>query len=223
MRRAIADYTWDYNFPEWEKFQTTFKNQLLHVSVEGTIEDDCKGLLPCLLQVDFANKCLGSGVLSTVGKRKFHGKFGLWSAQSCIAVNCLQRLPWMVNACFYSAVNDSATTRLCVDVSIAGDYIEQTPLDWENWIKHVRRKFNQFLFHFENFSNMISNHFYSWWLAASTTDLWSITHSANILRDEWFMIYEYLVKNKIKISNWHYFWQLEWFQAKMWFVYLYAN
>ncbi|XP_067673402.1 poly(ADP-ribose) glycohydrolase-like [Haliotis asinina] len=44
-------------FPRWEDLGTDFTN--LHVSSAGTIEDDGKGML----QVDFANKYIGGGVL----------------------------------------------------------------------------------------------------------------------------------------------------------------
>ncbi|OWF39385.1 poly(ADP-ribose) glycohydrolase-like [Mizuhopecten yessoensis] len=43
--------------PEWHKLDTSLRG--LHVSAEGTIEDDGLGML----QVDFANKYLGGGVL----------------------------------------------------------------------------------------------------------------------------------------------------------------
>lgn len=43
--------------PEWKKLDTSLRG--LHVSAEGTIEDDGIGML----QVDFANKYLGGGVL----------------------------------------------------------------------------------------------------------------------------------------------------------------
>ncbi|XP_048248208.1 poly(ADP-ribose) glycohydrolase-like [Haliotis rufescens] len=44
-------------FPKWDELGTEFSN--LHVSSAGTIEDDGKGML----QVDFANKYIGGGVL----------------------------------------------------------------------------------------------------------------------------------------------------------------
>ncbi|KAK3092078.1 hypothetical protein FSP39_024998, partial [Pinctada imbricata] len=44
-------------FPDWKNLDT--KLTKLHVSAEGTIEDDGEGML----QVDFANKILGGGVL----------------------------------------------------------------------------------------------------------------------------------------------------------------
>ncbi|XP_060067436.1 poly(ADP-ribose) glycohydrolase-like [Ylistrum balloti] len=43
-------------FPDWQKLDTSLRG--LHVSAEGTIEDDGIGML----QVDFANKYLGGGV-----------------------------------------------------------------------------------------------------------------------------------------------------------------
>ncbi|CAC5366747.1 PARG [Mytilus coruscus] len=46
------------DFPKWDNLDTTLRD--LHVSAEGTIEDDGEGLL----QVDFANKYLGGGVLT---------------------------------------------------------------------------------------------------------------------------------------------------------------
>ncbi|XP_048764077.2 poly(ADP-ribose) glycohydrolase-like isoform X2 [Ostrea edulis] len=45
------------NFPDWKNLETKLTD--IHVSAEGTIEDDGDGLL----QVDFANKYLGGGVL----------------------------------------------------------------------------------------------------------------------------------------------------------------
>lgn len=48
------------NLPKWDECQATFADSLLHVSNDGTIEDDGEGLL----QVDFANKFLGGGVLN---------------------------------------------------------------------------------------------------------------------------------------------------------------
>lgn len=54
-RRSVAKT----DFPKWNKCQTNFENALLYVSDEGTIEDDGEGFL----QVDFANKYLGGGVL----------------------------------------------------------------------------------------------------------------------------------------------------------------
>lgn len=47
-------------FPDWDKSNATFDSIQLHVSSEGTIEDNGNGLL----QVDFANKFLGGGVLN---------------------------------------------------------------------------------------------------------------------------------------------------------------
>lgn len=55
-RRSIADT----DMPNWSTSQMSFENTLLHVSDDGTIEDEGKGLL----QVDFANKYLGGGVLN---------------------------------------------------------------------------------------------------------------------------------------------------------------
>lgn len=46
--------------PDWDGCQKTFEKSMLHVSHFGTIEDDGEGLL----QVDFANKYLGGGVLN---------------------------------------------------------------------------------------------------------------------------------------------------------------
>ncbi|XP_055304353.1 poly(ADP-ribose) glycohydrolase-like [Sitodiplosis mosellana] len=46
--------------PQWDECSTTFADSMLHVSEDGTIEDDGDGLL----QVDFANKFLGGGVLN---------------------------------------------------------------------------------------------------------------------------------------------------------------
>ncbi|XP_062573298.1 poly(ADP-ribose) glycohydrolase-like isoform X2 [Saccostrea cucullata] len=45
------------NFPKWQNLETKLTD--IHVSAEGTIEDDGDGLL----QVDFANKYMGGGVL----------------------------------------------------------------------------------------------------------------------------------------------------------------
>ncbi|KAJ8022912.1 Poly(ADP-ribose) glycohydrolase [Holothuria leucospilota] len=45
------------NFPQWKESQCQLGN--LHVSSKGTIEDDGKGML----QIDFANKFVGGGVL----------------------------------------------------------------------------------------------------------------------------------------------------------------
>lgn len=47
------------DLPDWDECQTTFEKSLMHVCSDGTIEDDGHGLL----QVDFANKYLGGGVL----------------------------------------------------------------------------------------------------------------------------------------------------------------
>lgn len=55
-RRSVLET----NFPSWSQCKMTFDNTLLHVSDNGTIEDDGQGLL----QVDFANKYLGGGVLN---------------------------------------------------------------------------------------------------------------------------------------------------------------
>lgn len=55
-RRSVADA----NLPKWNECQMNFADALLHVSDDGTIEDDGEGLL----QVDFANKYLGGGVLN---------------------------------------------------------------------------------------------------------------------------------------------------------------
>lgn len=48
------------NFPDWAECTETLDTTLIHVSDEGNIEDDGEGLL----QVDFANKYLGGGVLN---------------------------------------------------------------------------------------------------------------------------------------------------------------
>lgn len=56
QRRFIPDD----HLPNWKNCHETFDDTLLHVSEEGTIEDDGEGLL----QVDFANKYLGGGVLN---------------------------------------------------------------------------------------------------------------------------------------------------------------
>lgn len=55
-RRSINEE----NFPNWAECTDTFDTTPLHVSDEGTIEDDGDGLL----QVDFANKFMGGGVLN---------------------------------------------------------------------------------------------------------------------------------------------------------------
>lgn len=55
-RRSICED----DFPVWAECSETFDTTLLHVSDVGTIEDDGKGML----QVDFANKYLGGGVLN---------------------------------------------------------------------------------------------------------------------------------------------------------------
>lgn len=47
------------DLPKWSTCDSTFDTTLVHISPEGTIEDDGQGLL----QVDFANKYLGGGVL----------------------------------------------------------------------------------------------------------------------------------------------------------------
>lgn len=47
------------NIPVWEKCSADFNHVKIHVTAEGTIEDLGMGLL----QVDFANKYLGGGVL----------------------------------------------------------------------------------------------------------------------------------------------------------------
>lgn len=46
--------------PDWDKSNATFDSIKIHVSSDGTIEEDGCGLL----QVDFANKFLGGGVLN---------------------------------------------------------------------------------------------------------------------------------------------------------------
>lgn len=55
-RRSIPESL----LPSWDQCQATFTDSLLHVSDDGTIEDDGDGLL----QVDFANKFVGGGVLN---------------------------------------------------------------------------------------------------------------------------------------------------------------
>lgn len=55
-RRSIQED----DFPDWGNCPMTFDSTLLHVSDKGTIEDDGEGLL----QVDFANKYMGGGVLN---------------------------------------------------------------------------------------------------------------------------------------------------------------
>lgn len=49
----------DDQMPKWSKCNASFKNTLLRISSVGTIEDQGNGLL----QVDFANRYLGGGVL----------------------------------------------------------------------------------------------------------------------------------------------------------------
>lgn len=56
VRRSVPET----DLPKWSSCRTTFENTILHVSDDGTIEDDGEGLL----QVDFANKYLGGGVLN---------------------------------------------------------------------------------------------------------------------------------------------------------------
>lgn len=48
------------DLPSWNSCHATFDSISLHVTEDGTIEDDGEGLL----QVDFANKYLGGGVLN---------------------------------------------------------------------------------------------------------------------------------------------------------------
>lgn len=48
------------DIPNWDHCRMTFEKSLLHVSADGTIEDDGQGML----QVDFANKKIGGGVLN---------------------------------------------------------------------------------------------------------------------------------------------------------------
>lgn len=55
-RRSIPES----KLPNWSQCTMTFDTTPLHVSDDGTIEDDGEGLL----QVDFANKFLGGGVLN---------------------------------------------------------------------------------------------------------------------------------------------------------------
>lgn len=56
-RRAISSQ----NFPDWSKCEISFnESSMVHISTDGTIEDDGEGLL----QVDFANKFIGGGVLN---------------------------------------------------------------------------------------------------------------------------------------------------------------
>lgn len=55
-RRSVPET----ELPDWDTCGNTFDKTLLHVSDDGTIEDDGNGLL----QVDFANKFLGGGVLN---------------------------------------------------------------------------------------------------------------------------------------------------------------
>lgn len=50
------------NLPDWNKCESAFsKSNLVHISSDGTIEDNGCGML----QVDFANKFIGGGVLNT--------------------------------------------------------------------------------------------------------------------------------------------------------------
>lgn len=51
---------YEKDMPNWSDCKKSFDSTLLHVADDGTIEDDGKGLL----QVDFANKFLGGGVLN---------------------------------------------------------------------------------------------------------------------------------------------------------------
>lgn len=55
-RRSIPES----DLPKWSACHATFADLMLHVSEDGTIEDDGEGLL----QVDFANKFIGGGVLN---------------------------------------------------------------------------------------------------------------------------------------------------------------
>lgn len=55
-RRSVKDE----ELPKWNECQMTFTDSVLHISSRGTIEDDGNGLL----QVDFANKYIGGGVLN---------------------------------------------------------------------------------------------------------------------------------------------------------------
>lgn len=55
-RRSVPEN----ELPKWNACTTTFDTTPLHVSDDGTIEDDGEGLL----QVDFANKFMGGGVLN---------------------------------------------------------------------------------------------------------------------------------------------------------------
>lgn len=54
-------------FPRWDKCPSTFSR--LHVSTRGTIEDDGAGFL----QVDFANKYIGGGVIGEVRTTRSRG------------------------------------------------------------------------------------------------------------------------------------------------------
>lgn len=55
MRRSISDR----DMPKWSECYANFDTTQLHITSKGTIEDQGIGLL----QVDFANKYLGGGVL----------------------------------------------------------------------------------------------------------------------------------------------------------------
>ncbi|KAK5649231.1 hypothetical protein RI129_000260 [Pyrocoelia pectoralis] len=48
------------HLPRWDRLENTLGNTRIHISSSGVIEDDGNGLL----QVDFANKSIGGGVLS---------------------------------------------------------------------------------------------------------------------------------------------------------------
>lgn len=113
----------DYNFPEWDKCQTTFENQLLHVSDEGTIEDDGEGLL----QVDFANKYLGGGVLN-YGCVQEEIRFVICPELLCSRLfteALLDNECLLVLGCErFSYYNGYAST-----FQWTGDYVDQTPFD----------------------------------------------------------------------------------------------
>ncbi|XP_031627780.1 poly(ADP-ribose) glycohydrolase isoform X2 [Contarinia nasturtii] len=109
--------------PDWEECQVTFDDTLLHISSAGTIEDDGNGLL----QVDFANKYIGGGVLD----------YGCVQEEIRFMIN-----PELLCSRLFTEVlqdNECMTIVGCEQFNKytgyastfewAGDYVDKTPLD----------------------------------------------------------------------------------------------
>lgn len=124
---TIARRCWDAASPQppvkWDECPATFTATRLHVTSEGTIEDQGVGLL----QVDFANKYLGGGVL---GRGCVQEEIRFVICPELFVTKLVAEVMRPNEALFMVGCERfSAYTGYASSFSFAGEFNDQTPFD----------------------------------------------------------------------------------------------